>query len=69
MDAWVNGSTFEDAVKSAFQRDITKISSYNNRIPVNDYILTSKNINASIQHVEGKDTKITIKHYLKTTIF
>ncbi len=64
MEEWVNGATFENAVHDAFDRDIAEIISYNNRVPVVQYILTKENLSASKQYVAGADKRIRIKNYL-----
>ncbi|MCX7735967.1 MAG: hypothetical protein N2319_04580 [Candidatus Kapabacteria bacterium] len=58
MEEWVNGATFEQAVKNAFNRDIEKIGSYNDRVPVKTYLLTESNIKNSVSLFGGKDKNI-----------
>lgn len=64
MEEWVNGATFEDAVHRAFERDIAKITSYEDKVPVVQYILTKENLAESKQYVAGADKRIKIKNYL-----
>ena len=58
MEEWVNGKNFEEAVKNSFNRDIEKIRSYNDRVPVNTYILTESNIKNSMSVFGGRDKRI-----------
>jgi len=68
MEEWVKGKDFEEAVKNSFQRDIDTLSTYNGKVPVSDYILTSENISKSKQLVGGTNKKVKISNFLKTTV-
>jgi hypothetical protein len=64
MEEWVKGLSFENAVNNAFQRDILMIHTYNNLVPVDEYILNQQNLFNSKQIIGGSDTKIKISDYL-----
>lgn len=64
MEEWVNGATFENAVHTAFERDIAEIMSYNNIVPVTQYILTKENLAESKQYVAGSNKRIKFRNYL-----
>lgn len=68
MEEWVNGASFEDAVNKAYQRDIDKIGTYNDRIPVKTYLLTPDNLKESISIFAGRDRSIKINQYLDNMV-
>ncbi|TAL67583.1 MAG: hypothetical protein EPN82_14105 [Bacteroidetes bacterium] len=59
---WTSGKTYEDAVYSAYDFEIQKLKTYNNILPVDEFILTQENLMHSLQRVTGKDTKILWKN-------
>lgn len=58
LKEWIKGQTFQEAVQIAFSRDLEKLASYDDRIPVKKYLLTQDAINNSLQLVGGKNPKI-----------
>jgi hypothetical protein len=52
-DWLVNGMTFEDAVQSAYYREMDSLKTYDSIMPLSEYMLTDRNINDGIQSVGG----------------
>lgn len=65
IDEWVSGASFDNSVKNAFSRDIQKIKTYSNLVPIDQYLLTDKNISESKQYNAGKDISIRFSDLLK----
>ncbi len=62
IEEWTKGKTFEKAVYAAYNREIEKIRSYRDRIPVIEYILTNENLEDSKQKVGGINKSILWKN-------
>ena len=62
VSQWISGKTFEDAVYSAYNMEIATLRSYNDRIPIDTYILTPQVLANSRQYVSGRDQKILWKN-------
>jgi hypothetical protein len=61
LEEWIRGKSFEASVKKSYSREIEKLESYSNMLPVRSYILTEQNLSESEQFVGGTQPKIKNK--------
>lgn len=61
INEWVSGKEYNDAVYTAYNKEIQKLKTYNNTLPVDSYLLNSSNLNNSIQSVGGVNIKLLWK--------
>ncbi len=58
LQEWVSGKTFSEAVQRAYERDIEKVRSYKNQLPVEEYLLDEQTLEDSRQLTEGINSSI-----------
>ena len=60
---WTSGKTYLQAVLSAFELEKEKLKSYNDVLPIMNYILTDENLQDSKQYIGGKDYNILWENF------
>ncbi len=58
LEEWVSGQSFEVSVKKSYNREIEKLESYSDMLPVRSYILTEQNLFESEQFIGGTQPRI-----------
>lgn len=53
IEEWTSGKAFNDAVKSAFDREIEKLKTYNDILPIEEFFLGEQTLNDSKQYTGG----------------
>ena len=65
LKAWVSGSTYYDAVQFAYESEITTLKSYNNQLPILDYLTSGDYLSGSTPIITGTNPLITKDMYFK----
>jgi hypothetical protein len=65
LEEWINGASFNDAVNIAYNRDIEKLKTYNDVLPINDLMLTDEILKNSKQLTSGINDNLKISEYYK----
>ena len=63
LELWVNGSTFKDAVQTAYNMEIDKLKSYRSAIPITQFLITDKIKKDSQQSIGGLDKYLLWMNY------
>jgi len=58
LQEWVSGKNFSGAVQRAYERDIEKVRSYNDQLPVEDFLLDEQTLKDSRQLTGGINSSI-----------
>lgn len=64
VKSWVNGSTYYDAVQFAYEEEITTLKSFNDVLPILDYITSGNYLSGSLPIISGKYFSIRKDDYL-----
>ena len=58
LESWTGGALFDDAVRSAFAREIDTIGTYKARAPIVELLITGDIIESSTQLLGGSDSTL-----------
>ncbi|MEZ4725302.1 MAG: hypothetical protein R2863_11655 [Candidatus Kapaibacterium sp.] len=64
VKSWTNGATYYDAVQFAYDEEIISLKSYNNVLPILDYITTGNYLSGSLPIISGRYFHITKDDYI-----
>jgi hypothetical protein len=61
---WVNGKSYHESVQAAYDNEIEQLKSYNDILPILDYITQGNYLYGSLPILSGSDLTITIDDYI-----
>lgn len=64
VKSWTSGATYYDAVQFAYDEEIISLKSYNNVLPILDYITTGNYLSGSLPIISGRYFHITKDDYI-----
>jgi len=63
LEEWIQGKSFKVAVSNAYTREIEKLRTYNNVLPINEFMLTDEILKNSKQTTSSIKSSIYINQY------
>lgn len=65
VKSWVGGSSYYEAVQYAYNEEIATLRSFNDKLPLLDYITSSNFLSGSLPIISGRFPNITKTEYIK----